>query len=263
MDRRARSWDHSLLTRHTAQLLREIASGAARAEHPFAFQRSSPVNAGVWCYFVALEDPDAAFDAAAPDGHIEVPAVGRPHVMRLHIQPGDQPTCEGLWWVEIQRSSDWSSTEKAVLGRVEKKAKQLRDARRAGTTPEGAMGLIWVEHPPLLNAKPDQVTHLCDRVAGKLRKNDRGLFDAAAGVMLSQSRLVINKHGAAAEQVWLRPIVSDEDAARDLPFLGADWWESALARLKQLDWDFTKYRGFDSEGPQTAASVASRQSGGF
>ena len=118
--------------------------------------------------------------------------------------------------------SDWSLTEKAVLDRIENKARQLREARRAGRTSEGAMGLIWIEHPPLLDAKPEDVLHLCGRIAGKLRKNDRGLFDAAAGVMLSQSRLVMNKQGVTAEQVWLRPIVSDEGAASDLPFLGSD-----------------------------------------
>lgn len=176
-------------------------------------------------------NPDVVFDAAA-EGHrgIEVPGDTEPVALILDITLSKPPKCDGIWYVKVHTKRDWPSVEEAVLRRFYSKASQLNRFHLSGSKDSSLPGIVWIDHPPLIDATTDDLNQLAGRIHSKLEKNEDGRFNAVASVVLTHSRMVLNKHGQLEPQDRFKVVSNPSDSSslqEKFPYVSSNWWNTA------------------------------------
>ena len=180
---------------------------------------------------VVANNPDVVFDAAAERHRgIEIPGETEPVVLILDLTPTTSPKCDGFWYVKVHTKRDWPSVEKAVLWRLYEKANQLGRFHRSGSKHSNLPGIVWIDHPPLIDATTDDLNQLAGRIHSKLEKNEDGRFNAVATVVLTHSRMVLNKHGRLELQDRFNFVSNPNDSStlqEKFPYVSSNWWNRA------------------------------------
>lgn len=177
---------------------------------------------------VVHNNPDALFDKVAEGRRgIEVPGETEPIASIFDITLSKPPMCDGIWYVKVHTKRNWPSVEKAVLRRFYSKASQLNRFHRSSSNHSSLPGIVWIDHPPLIDATTDDLNQLAGRIHSKLEKNEDGRFNAVASVVLTHSRMVLNKHGQLELQDRFKVVSNPNDSStlqERFPYVSSNWW---------------------------------------
>lgn len=197
---------------------------------------------------IVSSDPDYLFDnlpsIKVPDGKslpaLEVPGGTEPLAVSLDLEMSEVPKCTGLWYAKVHTKRISQDQEKSVLDRLDKKAGQLNRHRQAYGQP--LPGIVWIEHPPLMEADQEELKHLTDRIKGKFRTDKAGHFASVAAVVLTQSRWVLTKKAELLRQdrySFVPNLQASPALPSEFPYSTSEWWNKMGERgFLKLDVSF-------------------------
>ncbi len=177
---------------------------------------------------IVTTNPDGLFDqVAGTHPGIEIPSDTEPVSLILDLTISESPQCDGIWYVKIHTTRKWENIEKAIMNRLDKKASQLNRFRNISSEGLNSPGIVWIDHPALKEASHTNLNHLLGRIKGKMAKNINGHFNSVDSVVISQSRLLINKQGQLIIQYQFNFVNNpntSEKFQEEFPYSSWSWW---------------------------------------
>jgi hypothetical protein len=217
----ARDEDGEHLMNGAHELVRMAREGRVVTSSDGFHARVQASDGSFTALLVVGDDPDTVFEmACAGSPGVELPGGTQPTAMDLVVNV-ETERCSRFCLVTIHAKRDWQRVERAIMKRVDEKASQLNRLRRANLLGVRGAGVVWIDHPALVEASAEELEHVRGRLDGRLASNRHEHFSAAGAIVLSSWRTCLSKTGEAMVQARVTSSVRESELEQ-LPFIGAD-----------------------------------------